>query len=143
MIKNILFLFHFIFHLIFIYLLSLLFFLLTGEANWFKCCSSAAPKSSPTCTTLGSMCKMCEKVDAVPVPNLIPGLLNKRCMVIKNYLAVDQQLIRLRLMPFPPVCLTGKLDTSFTTVWESSGVSSTQDQGKTVYIHELIPNQII
>lgn len=123
---------------LFIYLLPLLLiFLLTGEANWFKCCSSAATKSSPTCTTLGSMCKMCEKVDAVPVPNHIPGLLNKRCMVIKNYLAVDQQLIRLRLMPFPPVCLTGKLDTSFTMVWESSGVSSTQDQGKKV-LHSWI-----
>ena len=46
-------------------------------------------------------------------------------MVIKNYLAVDQQLIRLRLMPFPPVGLTGKLDTSFTTVSESTVVSST------------------
>ena len=124
---------------LFIYLLSLL---LIFSFNWWskliQCCSSAATKSSPTCTTLGSiMPKMCEKVDAVPVPNLIPGLLNKRCMVIKNYLAVDQQLIRLRLMPFPPVCLTGKLDTSFTTVWESSGVSSTKDQGKKV-LHSWI-----
>ena len=65
------------------------------------------------------MPKLCEKVDAVPVPNRIPGLLNKGVRInkiIKDYLAVDQQLIRLRLMPFPPVCLTGKLDTSFTTV---------------------------
>ena len=96
MINSISLFFRFIFHLIFIYLLSLLLFF---SFNW----SSAAPKSSPPCTTLGSMHKMCEKVDAVPVPNLIPGLLNKRCMVIKNYLAVDQQLIRLRLMPFRPV----------------------------------------